>query len=377
MNRLQRYLFRNLAVATFYSTVGLTLTIWLSQSLRLIEIVVEAGAPLRLFAWLLILTVPTFLGLIMPIALMGGVLFTYNRMTMDSEIVVMRAAGVGPFAIGKPAMYLAVVVGLMIFGINNYLAPKAYHELTSLEHSVRSDYSQFLIREGVFNEVGSKMSVYARSRDPDGTLRQILIHDISNPEKPVTTVGERAVMQTEGGTARIIVYKGYQQTMDRATGRMSQLNFDRYAVDLQLITDESGVRFPDNRERSTAELLNPPPELTTDPRAYQQAKSELHSRLSSGLMPLALTFLALAVLLSGDFNRRGQNLRILLAVGGAIAIEATSLGLTSLASRVSAILPAMYLLPLLAVLAGFLVLRWNLGPSGGASEPFDRRIESD
>lgn len=364
MTRLQRYLFRNLAVATFYSTVGLTLTIWLSQSLRLIEMVVGAGAPLRLFVWLLILTVPTFLGVILPIALMGGILFTYNRMTMDSELVVMRAAGVGPMALSKPAVYLAVIVSAVVMALSVYLTPLARQALTTLERSVRSDYTQLLVREGVFNEVGDQMSVYARARDADGTLRQILIHDVRQRDKPVTTIGERALLQNDANGAKIVVYNGYQQTLTRATGQMSQLYFDRYTVDLQLVSQGGDDRRPDNRERSTLELLNPPDDLRADDRSFRQAVSELHSRLSTPLMPLALTMLGLAVLLSGEFNRRGQAIRILGAVGGAVVLEAGGLGLTGLSSKVAAVIPAMYIVPVLVMIGGFVVLKSGLGPAG-------------
>ena len=118
MKRLTLYLFRHLAVATVFVTAGLTLVIWLTQSLRLLEIVVDGGAPIYLFLQLMLVTLPTFLSIVLPIGLMAAVLFTYNRLTMDSELVVMRAAGVGPWGLAKPAVLLA----LMIFVTFNDLA---------------------------------------------------------------------------------------------------------------------------------------------------------------------------------------------------------------------------------------------------------------
>ena len=98
MKRLTLYLFRHLIVATLFVTAGLTLVIWLTQSLRLLEIVVDGGAPIYLFLQLMLVTLPTFLSIVLPIGLLAAVLFTYNRLTMDSELVVMRAAGLGPRA---------------------------------------------------------------------------------------------------------------------------------------------------------------------------------------------------------------------------------------------------------------------------------------
>ncbi|WP_431857418.1 LPS export ABC transporter permease LptF [Azospirillum sp.] len=349
MNRLERYLFRNLLVATLYSTAGLTVTIWLTQSLRLIEVVVEAGAPLRLFLWLLLLTVPTFLGIVLPIALVGAVLFTYNRLTMDSELVVMRAAGVGPMRLALPALVLSGAVMAIVFVLNLWLTPAAHRELVRMEYAVKNDYSQLFLREGVFNDIGEKLSVFVRSRDRDGNLHGVLIHDARTKDKPVTIMGERAIMVPGEAGARFVVFNGNRQEMDQTRGRLSELHFERYAVDIKVFSSAKGERWPDARERSTAELLDPPPEIAQYDRMVRQMKAEFHHRLSSPLFVLAFTLVALAALLSGEFNRRGQASRVTLSVLSVVVLQAASLGLTSLSTRTGAFIPLMYALPVLVL----------------------------
>jgi len=349
MTRLERYLFRNLLVATLYAIVGLTVTIWLTRSLRLIEIVVEAGAPLRLFLWLLFLSVPTFLGVVLPVALVGAVLFTYNRLTMDSELVVMRAAGVGPLRLARPALLLAVAVIGVSFVLNLWLTPAAHRELVHMEYAVKNDYSQLFLREGVFNDVADRLSVYVRERDREGNLHGVLIHDARVKEKAVTIMGERAVMVPGEGGARFVVFDGNRQEMDRATKRLSELYFERYAVDIKLLSN-TAMRWPDARERTMAELFDPPANLQGQDRLLGQMRSELHHRLSSPLLSLAFTMVALACLLSGEFNRRGQGIRIALAIGIVVLLQAVAVGFTSMAGRSGGIIPLMYLMPLLSII---------------------------
>lgn len=368
MNRLQRYLFRNLLVATLYSTAGLTLTIWLSQSLRLIEIVVEAGAPMRMFLWLLLLTVPTFLGIVLPLALVGAVLFTYNRLATDSELVVMRAAGVGPFALAKPAMVLAFGVTVVVYALNLWITPAAHQELVRMEYAVRNDYSQLFLREGVFNDVGERFSVFLRERDADGNLHNVVIHDGRVAEKPVTIMGERAVMLTGPEGARFVVYNGNRQELDRKTNRLSQLFFERYAVDLKVLTNAPGERWPDARERSTSELLNPPEPVAGNEKIVRDLIAELHHRLSSPLLALAYTMVALASLLSGEFNRRGQAVRVTTAVLLVMVLQSAVLGLTSLASKMLAFVPLMYLLPVLALAPAVWIMGRGLRRRGPPAE---------
>ncbi|WP_207462703.1 LPS export ABC transporter permease LptF [Azospirillum sp. SYSU D00513] len=369
MNRLQRYLFRNIFIATLYSTAGLTLTIWLTQSLRLIEMVVEAGAPLQIFLWLLVLTVPTFLGVVLPIALVGAALFTYNRLGTDSELVVMRAAGVGPVSLAMPAMAMATGLMGIVYVLNLWITPAAHRELVHMEYAVRNDYSQLFLHEGVFNDLGKGMSIFMRERDSEGNLHKVLIHDARVPEKPVTIMGDRAVMLTEAAGARFVVYDGNRQELDRATGRLSQLFFERYAVDLKVLSGGSADRYPDSRERSTAELLAPPAGAVTNEKVRRDLVAELHNRFSSPLLALAFMGIALASLLSGEFSRRGQTSRMTVAVLLVIVLQASALGMNSLASANPVFVPMMYALPLLALgPSSWLIARGRrLGGGGGQS----------
>ena len=373
MNRLQRYLFRNLLIATLYSTAGLTLTIWLSQSLRLIEMVVEAGAPMRMFLWLLVLTVPTFLGIVLPLALVGAILFTYNRLSSDSELNVMRAAGVGPFALAQPAMVLAFGVTVVVYALNLWITPAAHQELVRMEYAVRSDYSQLFLREGVFNEVGDRFSVFLRERDGDGNMHNVVIHDGRVPEKPVTILGERAIMLTGPEGARFVVFNGNRQELDRKTNRLSQLFFERYAVDLKVLTSGGGERWPDARERTTDELLNPPEQLAGNDKVLSDLVAELHHRLSSPLLALAYTMVSLAALLSGEFNRRGQTRRVTAAVLVVMAIQSAVLGLSSLAAKANVLIPLLYVVPILVLVPAAWVLGRNLGRNAGRNPDRDGR----
>ena len=46
--------------------------------------------------------------MILPIAVFAAVMFTYNRLLVDSELVVLRAGGCSQFMIARPAIILAI-----------------------------------------------------------------------------------------------------------------------------------------------------------------------------------------------------------------------------------------------------------------------------
>src|SRR5690606_32378781 len=130
----------------------------------------------------------------------------------------------------------------------------------------------------------------------------------------------------------VVMANGNRQETNEKDGRLSLLYFDRYSFDIGTKSNGEGPRFREPRERYLDELFVSP----TDPTlasSYSKFRMEAHHRLASPLLPLAFTFVALALLLHGDFNRRGQTWRILAAVGVVIAIESAVLGFKNLGER--------------------------------------------
>ena len=74
--------------------------IWLTQSLRFVELVVNRGLSLRVFLQLTGLLIPNFVAVILPITTFVVVQFIYQRLAGDRELTVMRAAGLSPLGPG-------------------------------------------------------------------------------------------------------------------------------------------------------------------------------------------------------------------------------------------------------------------------------------
>ena len=76
-------------------------------------------------------------------------------------------------------------------------------------------------------------------------------------------------------------------------------------------------------------------------------------------MPLsAFSFavIPLVCLLPGEFNRRGQLKRVLLAIGGALAFQAADLAVKNLAGRYRLAIALSYVIDLLPFVFGFGIL---------------------
>jgi lipopolysaccharide export system permease protein len=359
MNGLTRYILRQLLGTTSFVTAALCAAIWLAQALRLVDLIVNRGLSVQLFLYLAVLILPRLVEIILPIGVFIAVLFTYNRLITESELVVMRSAGVSQFGLTKPALLLGATAIVVLFALSAYLLPAANRDFKDLQFQIRNKFVSAVLQEGTFTAISDTMTVYVRERDVNGDLTGFLIQDERERAKPVTIVAERgAFVETVEGP-RILLANGIRQQYERATGKLSSLTFETYTLELN---DEHGAaeaRLREPQELFLDELLFPDPQLfVKDPNLRTAYLVEAHQRLISPLTAMTLALIPLACLLSGQFNRRGQARRAILAVIFAFLLEAGDVGLRNLAGRYIEAVPLMYanvLLPTL--LCGWILFR--------------------
>ncbi len=355
MTYITRYMLKQIVGVTIFVTLVLCFAIWLTQSLRLVDLIINRGLPLTMFLYLASLLLPRFLTIVLPIAVFCATLFTYNRLTTDSELVVMRAAGLSQFSIAKPGFIAAALSAVAMTFLNLYLLPASYRDFKDLQFTIRNDYSSILLQEGVFNTLGDGVTVFVRQRGADGELRGILVHDSRDPARQVTMMAERgAIVQSDKGP-RVILINGNRQHVDRDKGELSLLYFDRYVVEIGGAGGPNYTRWRDPRERFLPELLNPG-DSPDDLANRKKLIAEGHNRLTTLILPFTYCAVGMVLMISAPFSRRGQTRVTITAVLLVAIIAVGQISLHNLAGRYSAAIPAMYAIAIAPMLAAIYLL---------------------
>jgi lipopolysaccharide export system permease protein len=345
MNGVQRYLLRQLAGPLVFFTLALTGVIWLTQSLRFVDLIVNRGLSASTFLYVSLLILPGALALILPIALFASLLYTYQRLQADSELVVMGATGMGPWDLARPALLLAVVVTLLGYLNTLYLMPAGARAFADTKLRLRTDLAHVLLQDGTFNLIGERLTVYLRARQANGELLGILVHDTRDPTKPITMMAERALAVRTPEGPRFVMVNGSRQEVDRQKGQLSLLHFDRYALDLSVYLAEPETPWMEPNQRYLPQLFNPgnaPDDIANAGRM----RAEAHQRLTAPLYALAFAMLGLAATVGGEFSRRGSGRRILAAVLVGVVLRALGLLAVNLAAKQPLLIPLIYLIPL-------------------------------
>jgi lipopolysaccharide export system permease protein len=360
VTRVDRYIFRQLLGTLLAVTLGLVALIWLSQSLRFVELVVNRGLSARVFLELTSLLIPGLVAVILPITTFTVVQFIYQRLGGDRELTVLRAAGLSPWRLARPALTVACISVLACYVLNLWIVPASATAFRQFQFEIRNRVAAFLLQEGVFTPITEDLTVYIRARDADGTLRGILVDDSRDKNNPSTILAQSGRLIPGASTPSVMLLNGTRQEIDRQTGRLRMVEFSEYTQDLTDTAKLDDTRYRDATEMSLAELLHP--EGRVQPRDYAKLLAEAHKRLSSPLTAISFTMVALVASLMGTFRRHGNVLRPLLGVFVIVGLLALGLMVGNLAARYSSLLPLMWIAAVLpGVIAGWMLLGPQLG----------------
>jgi lipopolysaccharide export system permease protein len=360
MRSIDRYILRQCFSMMVFVTLALSAAIWLAQSLRLVDLIVNRGVSIALFFYLALLLLPRFLDVVLPIGAFLTVLFVFNRLATESELVAMRGAGLGPLDLARPVLILSGIAFFVLMTLSAYFLPAAAHQFKDLQFGIHNHFVSALIQDGMFTTIADKLTIYVTGRNERGEVKGLLISDDRDPQQPVTILAQRGAFVDSAQGSRIIMVNGSRQTFDRASGKLSVLTFDQYTLDLNILRNTpevSEVRYRDAEESYLGELFWLPADL--NPAIRESFLVERHQRLIIPMSVFSLVMIPLACLLPGEFNRRGQLRRVLLAVGLAFVFQTLELCIKNLPGRYPLVIPLMYFIDLLPLALGFGILAFG------------------
>src|SRR5437764_13517889 len=208
MHRLFSYVLRQLVGPVSLFIFLLSSVIWLSQSLRLLDLVINRGQSAPTFFYLTLLMLPSLLVVVLPIAYFAGTLYGLHRLNADSELTVMSAAGFSRGQLLVPVLVAAAVVTVATYACSLYVMPFCQRLMKDKEIDIRGDIGAAILNEGQFNTPARGLTVFMRELTPAGELRGVLVHDERDRLRPTTYLAERGLLAQTPAGARLIMVDG-------------------------------------------------------------------------------------------------------------------------------------------------------------------------
>lgn len=285
------------------------------QALRLTDLFIGHG-----IKWTIIIKIMgymsiSFLPMLLPMSLLFAVLLTFNRFSMDSEIIALRACGVNTFSIVLPALIFAFIVTILSSQTSFYLAPWGNRQFEVLINRLGNTKAAASIKEGTFSEGFFDLVVYANKVDSQtGQLADLFIYDEKNPNAPLTIVAlEGQIIPDSSQPGHSVLLRLFKGQIHRKAESHTVINFDSYDV---LLNDP--IRLQEKQKSAPSlnlaelQILRKNESLTSEQRKEYDIEYHKRSALSAACMIFCILGLAFGIITN---RRSSKSSGFILSIG--------------------------------------------------------------
>jgi lipopolysaccharide export system permease protein len=239
MTIFERYVFRQAGGALLIILLSLSGIVWVALALRQLNVVTTQGQDVWMLVRMTTLALPNLMAIIAPFSLLIAAIHTLNRLSGDSELIVLTASGATIWSAARPLLLLATLVALGVGFVNHVAMPWSMRLLRQYIVQVRTDILTQVIQPGQFSSPENDLTFHIRERTLSGELLGLIVHDTRDKAQSQSYLAERGIIVKRDPSNYLIMSDGH---IVRRAGKdePSQIvAFDKYAVDLDRFEEEA------------------------------------------------------------------------------------------------------------------------------------------
>lgn len=363
MAKFDRYLLSQLMVLFGFFSLVLVLIYWINRAVVLFDQLIADGQSASVFLEFTALSLPAVIRLALPLSAFAASVYVTNRMTTESELIVVQATGYSPFRLARPVLYFGLIVVVLMSMLMHFLVPLSAARLSDRQADIAKNITSRLLTEGRFIEPVAGVTFYIREITPTGELQDIFLSDTRNDARQTTYTATRAFFVNDSGETQLVMIDGLVQLFRSEDQRLFITSFDDFAYNIGSLIGEGQDTRRNETHLSTWNLLNPTPEIMTETRrSAAQLLARGHDRFSQSLLGGVAAMLGFATLLIGGFSRFGVWRQIIAAIALIIVVKAMETAGLNLARSDPRLWFATYLPVIVGCAIVWFLLFWATRP---------------
>jgi lipopolysaccharide export system permease protein len=303
--RFDRYVLGQLMVVFGFFAFVIVMIYWVNRAITLFDRLVGDGQSVRIFIEFTLLIIPFLLFIILPLAAFAAAINVANRLSSESEMVVLRSSGISAFRMARASFVFGVLVCTVMLILSHVLVPIARAQLALREADLAEDVTAQFLEEGRFLFPAAGVAVFIGEITPGGVLERVLLSDARRPDARVIYTADQALLVKADDGPRLVMIDGLAQSLD-ADDALSVLSFQDFAFNLGELATPAARVIRDLRAYPTRALLQADPALL-EVTGFSEAQflHEAHTRTSKPLAAIFIAVIGFSCLLIGSFSRFG------------------------------------------------------------------------
>ncbi|MFD1195986.1 LPS export ABC transporter permease LptF [Seohaeicola saemankumensis] len=363
MARFDRYLLSQMMVLFGFFALILVSIYWINQAVRLFDRLVGDGQSAMVFVEFSLLTLPNVIRLVLPVAAFAGAVYVTNRLSNESELVVMQATGFSPWRLARPVAIYGGIVALMMSVLTHVLVPASLEEMKKRESELSQNVTAKLLTEGTFLHPSAGITFYIREITPEGALRDVYLSDRSRPDRAMTYTASEAFLVNDDKGTRLVMVDGLSQAYFQQSTRLFTTHFADFTYDISGLLASPRGHVREVRHVGSWELMTDPDGVAAlTGQSLGFVLDELHGRFNQPLMALAAALIGFSSLLVGGFSRFGVWKQIVGALVLLVLVKLIEGLVTDPVRSNPALWPLVYAPALSGMLMAMALLAWSARP---------------
>ena len=355
--QFDRYLFAQMLRVAFAVTVTLVGIMWLFQTIRILELVINRGAPLADFMVMSVTVIPLWLTVAMPIGTFIAIIWVFHRSLADRELLVAQASGRSAHQLARAPMALGLLVTSFLVFNSVILLPFSFSIYKQVQFKLRKAIPTVMLQDKVVIDVVDGMTMLIGKKYDDGLAEDVFIHDERDNGAIVTLTARVGQFVEKDGQPAVILQDGQRVELTDAGNAGATLLFDTHTVFITPRERRQATRMPiEMNEDKIRNLLDPA--TSPSPGYVDQRVAEGHYRIVSPMLALALGLVASAGVLFGQIRQSTWSRRTIVTLAVGVACIAALVSSRSLATQISEFRILIYLSTIVPVAIAYGMIAW-------------------
>ncbi len=315
---ISAYIIRSIFPYFIFSWLLLSVILFVQQASRFSDIFFSVNIPKNLVWQLTFALIPNVIAFTCPMAVLVGVIIGLSKMQGDSELISIRAAGIGNFQITFPVVILGILLSFFAFFINLDGVPFAARIVRQVALQTALYKLESPIEPGVFNSEINGYTIYVKDGDVEkGTWKNIFIYNEDPTENLVRLITSKSGrIDTNNGKSELVldnaVVNSFSTTKNQDKFIFENIGQIRVAIN----TKRSEIIEKLSSSEGTPEELglNELSQLANSKEGKERIEAQIlwQRRIILSVTPLIFALLGTALVLR--FNRGGRGFGIFLAL---------------------------------------------------------------
>lgn len=281
---IDRYILSEIALPFFMILFILTFVLLMGKIMQLMDLMVNKGVQFGDIALLILYLMPSFLLFTIPISLLFAIMMALGRLSMDNEIMVLRACGTSLYNLARPILFAAVICCVASLVTSYFLAPYGNYAAKILLYDLARQKASLGIKEKVFIDDFKGILLYADRVPVKGNVMEgVLISDQRMGTEANTIIAQKAhlISSPESMTVTLRLENGSTHTVDKSLDKYRKMDFTVYDVKLDLGASLAGSKKEKvSTEMTAAEIVEKMQKPKLKDEDVRELAIELQKKLS-------------------------------------------------------------------------------------------------